>query len=166
MNLIFSICVGIALSAACGFRVFVPMLVMSIAAKSGHLGLNPEFQWIGTWYALTAFAVATGFEIAGYYIPWVDNMLDWIMTPVAVIAGILASASLMVDAPPFFKWSVAIIAGGGAAGAIQGTTVVLRGASTATTAGLGNPALATVEWVLSTIVSALAVLIPMAMLAF
>src|ERR1051325_11169062 len=84
---VLSICLGIGLSAACGFRIFVPLLVMSIAAMSGHLALSPGFQWIATYPALLTFAVATAVEIAGYYIPWVDHALDTLATPASIVAG-------------------------------------------------------------------------------
>jgi hypothetical protein len=145
METLLSVCLGIGLSAACGFRVFVPLLVMSIAALSGHLTLAHGFEWIGTYPALIAFAVATCLEIGGYYIPWLDNLLDTIASPAAIIAGTLITASLITGVSPFLKWTLAIIAGGGAAGMVQGTTVIARGASSAGTGGLGNPVLATAE---------------------
>ncbi|MFQ5931753.1 MAG: DUF4126 domain-containing protein, partial [Nitrospiraceae bacterium] len=89
METLLSICVGIGLSAACGFRVFVPLLVMSIASRGAHLTLAPGFEWIGTYPALLAFAIASCIEIAGYYVPWVDNLLDTIATPTAIVAGIV-----------------------------------------------------------------------------
>src|SRR6266699_2021582 len=135
METLLSICVGIGLSAACGFRVFVPLLVMSIAALSGHLTLAHGFEWIGSYPALIALSVATCLEIAGYYIPWVDNLLDTISSPAAIIAGTLITASVITDLSPFLKWTLAIIAGGGAAGIVQGTTVVARGASSVGTGG-------------------------------
>src|SRR5438876_5727222 len=136
METLLSICVGIGLSAACGFRVFVPLLVMSIAALSGHLTLAHGFEWIGSYPALVAFSVATCLEIAGYYVPWVDHLLDSVSTPAAVVAGTVITASMVTDVSPFLKWSLAAIAGGGAAGLIQGTTVLARGASTVGTGGL------------------------------
>ena len=161
METLLSICVGIGLSAACGFRVFVPLLVMSIAALSGHLTLAHGFEWIGTYPAVVAFAVATCLEIAGYYIPWVDHLLDTVATPVAIIAGTLVSASMVTDLSPFLRWALAIIAGGGAAGMVQATTVLTRGASSAGTAGLGNPLVATAELTGSLLTSILAILTPL-----
>jgi hypothetical protein len=161
MEILLSVCIGIGLSAACGFRVFVPLLVMSIANMSGHLALAKGFDWIGSYPALIAFSVATVVEIAAYYIPWVDNMLDTIATPAAVIAGTLVTASLVTGASPFLKWALAIIAGGGVAGIVQGTTVVARGASTASTGGLANPLLATIELGGSIITAIMAVLAPL-----
>src|SRR5262245_62540931 len=97
MEMFLDVCVGIGLAAACGFRVFVPLLVASVAALSGHLHLSQSFQWIGTYPALVTFSVATVLEICGYYIPWVDHMLDTIATPAAVLAGTLVSASMFTE---------------------------------------------------------------------
>ena len=160
METLLSICLGIGLSAACGFRVFVPLLVMSIASLSGHLQLAQGFAWIGTYPALIAFAVATCLEIGGYYIPWLDHLLDTLATPAAIVAGTIVMASMVSGMSPLMKWSLAIIAGGGAAGLVQGSTVLLRGTSTATTGGFGNPIVATIELVGSVLMSILALVTP------
>ncbi len=158
---LFSVLVGVGLSAACGFRVFVPLLVMSLASLSGHLTLAPGFDWIGTYPALLAFGVATVLEIAGYFFPWVDHLLDLIAGPAAVVAGIIATASTVTGMSPLMRWSLAIIAGGGVAGTVQAVTSLARVASTATTAGLGNPLVATGEAVGSITLSLLAITIPL-----
>lgn len=162
METLLSIFLGIGLSAACGFRVFVPLLIMNIAAAalSGHLNLVSGFEWIGTYYAFTAFFVAAGCEVASYYIPLLDNILDTIATPAAIAAGTIATASVVGDTSPFLKWSLAIIAGGGVAGAVQSSTVVLRGTSTATTAGLSNSVLATGELASSIITPIISIALP------
>jgi hypothetical protein len=160
MELALSILAGLGLSAACGYRVFVPFLALSIAVMTGHMTPAHGFEWIGTPYALTAFAIATVLEILAYYIPWVDNVLDAVATPLAIVAGIVITASVLGDVPPFFRWSVAAIGGGGVAGAIQAATVLLRGASSATTGGLGNPIVATGELGGSVLTSILAIVLP------
>jgi hypothetical protein len=162
---IISVCLGLGLSAACGFRVFVPLLVLSVAAHSGHLSLGEGFDWIGSNPALIAFAMATGLEVAGYYVPWVDHFLDTIATPAAVVAGTVVTASVVADMSPFLKWTLAVIAGGGAAGLVQAATVAGRGASTATTAGLANPMFATIELGGSLMTSIAALLAPVALVA-
>ncbi len=154
--------VGIGLSAACGFRVFVPLLVMSVAAHTGHLHLARSFQWLGSDIALVAFSVATVVEIAGYYVPWLDHLLDTLATPAAVVAGTIVTAAMVSDLSPFLKWTLAIIAGGGTAGLVQGATVFTRGASTATTGGLANPVFATIELVGSLFTSILSLMVPVA----
>lgn len=160
METLLSICVGIGLSAACGFRVFVPLLVMSIASTAGHLTLSPGFEWIGTYPALAAFAIATCLEIAGYYVPWVDNLLDAIATPAAIVAGTIVMASTISGMTPFLKWALAVIAGGGVAATVQFATGMTRGVSTVTTAGLGNPLVATMEVSGAMILSLLAIGLP------
>ncbi|MEW6158323.1 MAG: DUF4126 domain-containing protein [Verrucomicrobiota bacterium] len=159
-----SICIGIGLSAACGFRVFVPLLVISMASLSGHLTLSPGFAWIGTYPALTAFAVATALEVGGYFIPWLDHALDTMATPASIVAGTIVTASMITDMSPMMKWTLAVIAGGGAAGLVQGSTVVLRGLSTGLTGGLGNPLFATAELGGALLTSLLALVAPLATL--
>ncbi|MFO7637745.1 MAG: DUF4126 domain-containing protein [bacterium] len=130
---------GIGLAAACGFRVFVPLLVMSIAALTGHLELAGDFAWLGTWPALVVFAVATLLEIAAYYIPWLDHLLDTIAGPAAIVAGIVVTASVVVGMNPVLRWPLAVIAGGGVAGTIQFATSSLRRTSEYVTAGFSQP---------------------------
>ena len=160
MDTLLSLGVGLGLSAACGFRVFVPLLVASIAAHNGYLALAPGFEWVGTPQALYAFATATLLEVLAYYIPWLDNALDAVATPAAVIAGMLASAAVFADLPPFLKWSVAIIAGGAAAGMVQGATGLLRLKSAVFSGGLGNPVISTLELLGALAMTVVALTIP------
>ncbi len=121
------------------------MLFISLAAHSGYLTLAPKFGWIATTPALVALAVATVLEIAAYYVPWVDHLLDTVASPAAAVAGVVASASVITGMDPYLKWTLAVIAGGGIAGSVQALTTGARGASTLTTAGFGNPIVSTVE---------------------
>lgn len=161
MEILLGICLGIGLSAACGFRVFVPLLAMSIASLSGHLTLSHGFQWIGTYPAFMAFATATILEVVAYYIPWVDNLMDSLAAPAAVVAGTIVAASSMVHMSPLMKWALAIIAGGGTAALFHGATTLLRGASTAVTGGLGNHAVATAELGIASGLSILSIALPL-----
>lgn len=160
MELALSICLGIGLSAACGFRVFVPLLGMSIAALAGHLNLSQGFDWIGTWPAFACFLTATILEVVAYYIPWVDNLLDSVATPVAVVAGTIVTAAVVTDMSPLMKWSLALIAGGGTAGIIQSASVALRGTSLLATGGLTNWGVASAELVASITTTILSVVVP------
>jgi hypothetical protein len=161
---VIGVLVGLGLSAACGFRIFVPLLVISIAARTGHLVLAFQFEWMGATPALIAFALATLLEVAAYYVPWLDNLLDTMATPAAVIAGIVVSASVIVDLDPFFKWTLSVIAGGGIAGGLQLLTTGTRHLSTITTAGAANPVVSTVELGSSIFLSALSLFAPLLVL--
>ena len=160
METLLGIAVGIGLSAACGFRVFVPLLIMNLMALGGYLHLSSGFAWIGSHHATVAFAAATILEVLGYYVPWVDHLLDIVATPAAVIAGTVATASMVIDLPPFLKWTLSLIAGGGIAGLVQGTTSALRVKSSLSTAGAGNPVISTLELVGSAVTALLAILAP------
>ncbi len=160
-KIILSLVMGLGLSACCGFRVFVPLLAASIATKMGVLHLGDGFQWMSSTTALVCFGAATIFEIAGYYIPFVDNILDTVTTPASVIAGTLLTASAIIpDLDPMLKWGLGIIVGGGSAGIIQAGTALTRATSTATTAGVANPIVATIEHILAIVGSIFSIVIP------
>jgi hypothetical protein len=161
LDLALSIALGVGLAAATGFRVFLPMLVVSAAAYTGYLPVGENFAWLGTPGALIMLGVAALVEILAYYIPGVDNLLDTLATPAAVVAGTLVSAAVITDLPPMLKWTTAIIAGGGVAGLTQGVTALLRAKSTVLTAGVGNPVIATAELGGSLLVSLLALAAPL-----
>lgn len=158
METLLGITIGIGLSAACGFSVFVPLLVMNLASLTGEIHVSPGFAWIGSYYATAAFGTATIVEILGYYIPWLDHALDIVATPAEVIAGTVTTASMVTNVSPFLKWTLSLIAGGGVAGLVQGSTVALRGISSVSTAGVGNLAVSTLELAGSIITALLAIL--------
>jgi hypothetical protein len=164
-DLALSIALGVGLAAAAGFRVFLPLLVMSAAAVTGHLPLSAGFAWLATPTALAMLSAAALLEVLAYYIPGVDNLLDALAAPAAIVAGVIASAAVMTDLPPVVKWTTAVIAGGGAAGLIHSGSAALRAGSTLATGGLGNPLVATAELTGSLLVSLLALAAPFAALA-
>jgi hypothetical protein len=155
-----SIALGVGLAAATGLRLFLPMLVVSAAAWTGHLPLGENFAWLATPHALILLSVAAVAEILAYYVPGLDNLLDALATPAAFVAGTIISAAVITDLPPMVKWAAAIIAGGGIAGLTQSVTTLLRAKSTLMTGTLGNPVVATGELGGSLIVSLLALAAP------
>ena len=160
-----SIVLGIGLAAATGFRVFLPMLIVSGAAYTGHLPLGDNFAWLGTAPSLVMLTVAAIVEILAYYIPGLDNLFDALATPAAFVAGTVLSAAVMTDIPPMVKWTAAVIAGGGIAGVTQGVTATLRANSTVWTGGLGNFIIATAELGGALLVAFLALAAPVAAIA-
>lgn len=160
MELLFSLCIGLGLSAACGFRVFVPMFIMSVANQTGHLELAQNFAWFGSETACLTFGIATAFEIGGYYVPWLDNLLDTVASPAAVVAGVIASGAVVTEMDPLMQWSIALIAGGGTAATAQASFALIRSGSSVATLGLGNPIISSVEWIGAIMLSLLAILLP------
>lgn len=162
MEILFSVLLGIGLSSAAGFRIFVPLLVVSLANRLDYLEVTGGFAWLGSTTALVIFAVATAIEILAYYVPWIDNALDAIATPAATTAGVVLTAAVLTDVDPVVRWTLAILAGGGSATVFQGLTTGLRQLSSLTTFGLGNPVVATGEAALSAGLALLAIAVPVA----
>jgi Domain of unknown function (DUF4126) len=164
MDILLALCIGITLSAACGFRIFIPPLIMSAGAIYGDFSLGENFAWMGTYPALIAFAAATIAEILAYYVPVIDNLLDGIAIPSAIAVGtVITSASIdgLTELDPLIRWAIAIVAGGGTAGIIEGFTAVTRGVSTTTTGGTANPIMSTAEALSAGVLSLLALLMPL-----
>ena len=158
-----ALCLGVSLAAATGFRLFVPCLVVSLAARCGLLHLSPNWEWIGSWPALITLGSATLIEVAAYYIPWVDNALDSIAGFAAPVIGtLLVVAVIPGDVKPVAAWTLAIVGGGGTALAVQAKTTAVRALSTALTGGLANPVVSTLEVAAAVVISVLAVLLPVA----
>ncbi|MEM7049700.1 MAG: DUF4126 domain-containing protein [Acidobacteriota bacterium] len=160
MEIVLSILIGTGLSAAAGFRIFVPFLIVGLAQRTGHLNLAEGFDWMGSTPALIAFGVATVLEVLAYYVPWLDNALDLLASPSAVVAGVVLTASVVTDLDPFLQWTLAAVAGGSAATVVQGLTTSTRQLSTLTTAGFGNPLVSTSEVAASAGLSVLALAVP------
>lgn len=157
---IISIFLGIGLAASVGFRVFLPLFALSLAANNGLWDLNASWEWLGSLAAVVTFGAATLAEVFAYYIPWVDNLLDSLAIPLAAIAGTAVMVSTIAGLDPVVTWSLAIIAGGGTATAIKGASATSRLASTATTGGLGNPVISTLETGTATVVTLASILAP------
>ncbi|HYF15494.1 MAG TPA: DUF4126 domain-containing protein [Phycisphaerales bacterium] len=159
-SVILALVSGIGLAAAAGFRVFVPLLLLAVAARAGVVPLAPSFAWLSSDAALITLGSACALEIGAYYIPWLDHALDVIAAPAAVVAGSIAVAAPLAGFDPWLAWAVGIVAGGGAAGLVQGATILARGVSLIATGGLGNPIVATAENALAILVAAMAILVP------
>jgi type II secretory pathway component PulF len=158
-----SFLLGIGLSAAVGFRVFVPMLLVSLASMAGWITLSPGFQWMGTPVAALVFGVATLIELLSFLIPWVSNALDGIATPAATIAGVIMMAAVLTEMHPLIRWTLAIIAGGGVALTVQSATVVTRAVAAGATGGVANPVVGILEAIGALAVTITTIIIPMIM---
>lgn len=161
LDTLISLMLGISLSAACGFRVFVPLLMLSAASVIGHIDLPHDFDWVESDQAFILFAIASVLEIVGYYIPWLDHFLDLISTPAAILAGTIVTASAAPDTMnPLIQWTTALLVGGGTAGLTKGMNNILRLVSVMISAGLTNPVVATIELILAIVIALLALTVP------
>ena len=156
-----AVAIGIGLAAATGFRVFLPLLIAGAAARWADLPLANGFQWLATTNALLALGTASVVEVAAYYIPIVDHALDVLGGPVAVLAGVFASASTMVDIRPGVMWPIAVVGGGGMAALVKVMSALVRTKSGLWTAGLANPAVSTGETAGAIVTAIAAIVFPL-----
>lgn len=154
---------GVALSAGSGFRIFIPLLISNLAARMGWVSLSDDFAWMASDSATILLVVATIAETGAYYIPFIDNLLDTLALPASVLAGTLLTSQFLEIHDPVIQWGLALVAGGGVAGTVQAGTSLLRLGSSKFTAGTGNGIVSTVENILSSLVSLLAVWLPVIM---
>jgi hypothetical protein len=145
IEIVLGVVTGIALSATCGMRVFVPVFGVSVAALTGHLDLADGLAWLGSPVVAISAGVAMLAEIVAFYVPWLDHALDGIAAPLAVVAGTILTASQIHDVSPYLQWALAIVAGGGTATIFQTKTMALRATSTLGTGGIANPVVSTAE---------------------
>ncbi len=160
MELLLSILIGVSLSATSGFRLFIPLLVLSGFSLLGWIELSPGFAWLGTYHSFAALLIAAVLETAAYFFPYIDNLLGAAATPVKTIAGILIAASVMVEMPAMLTWTLAIILGGGSAfgGSLISNTA--HAGSTVATGGSANPLLSIFESIIAFVLSVLSILAP------
>ena len=105
-------------------------------------------------------------EFSAYYVPLVDNLLDTLATPAAVVAGIGMTAISLEGSDPIIQWAIAIVAGGGMSATIQTATVAARGISSTFTLGVANPVVATGENIASVALALIALLFPILAILF
>ena len=161
MEVLIGLCLGITLSAACGLRIFIPPLILSIASLVGDLQLMPNLQWLGTYPALMVLVTATVVEILAYYVPGISNLLDLIEIPTAIALGTVLTAASLGELDPILQWSLALLAGGGTAGIVESATAATRFAATTVTVGAANPIVSTAEAALSIFLTVLGLVLPL-----
>ncbi|WP_407557136.1 DUF4126 domain-containing protein [Winogradskyella sp. 4-2091] len=166
METILSVFLGVGLAASVGFRVFLPLFALSLAAYFNVWELNESWLWIGSTTAVITLGIATLVEIVAYYIPIVDNALDTIAIPLATIAGTAVMVSTVADLSPVITWALAIIAGGGTAAAVKSSAGITRAGSTVSTAGFGNPIVSTIETGSSIVMSIVSIFLPILAILF
>jgi len=165
MQLVASIVIGICLSAACGLKVFVPPLVAGLAHKAGVLSLSEHTQWLGTWPAISALAIAVVCEFVGFCIPVFGNLLDIIATPASVVAGAFLMSSQVETSSPLVNWSLAIAGGGVTSGLVATIMAAIRSGASIVSAGISNFFVALFELASAAIITVLTLFAPLICLA-
>ncbi len=136
---------GVSLAACAGLRAFLPLFAVGLAGRLDWIPLTSHFEWLESTPTLIVFGSAVAAELLADKIPWFDNLLDLVQSFVKPIAGVIATASVLHELTPLQGAVLALVLGGGVAGATHLAKANLRLVSTAATGGLANPVVSTVE---------------------
>ncbi|HEX7150670.1 MAG TPA: DUF4126 domain-containing protein [Thermoanaerobaculia bacterium] len=161
-ELTLALLLGVGLSASTGLNTFLPLLLLSAAAKFHVAGitLNGSFGWLASDTAIIILIVACILEIIADKVPAVDHFLDAVGTFGRPIAGGLAMASVLDGADPVVAAVVGLIVGSPISLGFHTLKAGTRVASSAVTFGCANPVISIVEDIISLGLSVLAIFVP------
>ena len=161
-NIFLGILLGLGLSASTGLNTFLPLLLLSAAARFHIAGvaLGTKFEWLTSDAAMITLIIACVIELVADKIPAVDHFLDTAGTVIRPLAGALASASVLTGVDPMVAAIVGIIVGAPTSLGLHTLKAGTRVASTATTFGCANPIISVIEDVISFCLSVTAIFLP------
>lgn len=159
-----SILGGFGLAGAAGLNAYIPLLILGIASRLGYADLQAPYDLLGSNVGLGVLALLLLVEVLADKVPGIDHANDVINTVVRPAAGgVLALANSGVGTPhPGFLLILGIFTAGG----VHATKATARPLVTATTAGLGNPIISTIEDVVSFGMALLALIAPLVVAIF
>ena len=153
-------CLGIGLSAACGIRAFLPLLLVALNQRFNLIQTSFHLEWLDNNIVLIVLCVATIIELIAYYIPLIDHALDFIGSPLVFLVGAMSMASVIPDMPVYIDNILSIILGGSTALSMNGLMGIGRMKTTTLSAGAANPVYATLENIVSMVLTLLSFIIP------
>lgn len=161
-NIVLGLLLGLGLSASTGLNTFLPLLLLSAAARFHIAGvqLGTKFEWLTSDGVMIALIVACILEIIGDKIPAVDHFLDATGTFLRPLAGALASASVLTGVDPKIAAILGLIIGAPTSFGLHTLKAGTRVASSATTFGCANPIISLIEDVISFSLSVLSIFAP------
>jgi hypothetical protein len=148
-----------ALTTAAGIRGLLTLALVSIAIHF-HWLLAPEgFSWLGSNQTTIILCAVAVLDFVGDKIPIVDNMLHVVqMIAKPAVAAILVGGTVHGHSTPELLGLMAL--GALNAVGVHTASATIRGASTATTGGVGNPVISLVEDVIAAATTSLAIFYP------
>jgi len=161
MNGVSSVLAAFGLSASAGLNAYIPLLIVSLMARfTNWVTLSEPWDAMSSWWVIGALSILTMIEFFADKFPAVNHVNDAVQSFVRPAAGAVlfaASTGAATQIHPI----VAIIAGLVVAGSVHATkSLAIRPAVTATTAGAGNVPISILEDVVATVLSILAVVVP------
>jgi len=164
MDLLLGIFSAFGLSASAGLNAYIPLLVVALLARFTHLiKLTPPWDTLANGWIIILLIFLSLIEFLADKIPAVNHVNDIIQTFIRPTAGAIvfaASAHIVSDIHPVLALSLGLLVAGGVH-AVK--SALVRPAVTATTGGAANVPVSLAEDFISTIVSLLSALAPVAL---
>jgi hypothetical protein len=161
MDVLLGIFSAFGLSASAGLNAYIPLLVVGVLAHYTDLiKLNSPWDTLANPYILILLGVLVIIEMLADKIPAANHVNDLIQSFVRPVAGAVAfaaSAQVVTDINPILALACGLFVAGGVH-VVKAAAV--RPAVTATTGGAGNLPVSIAEDVASTVLSVLAIVIP------
>lgn len=154
------------LSASAGLNAYVPLLIVALMARfTDWITLSESWDPLTSWWTIAVLVMLGLIEFFVDKVPAVNHINDAIQTFIRPTAGAIlfaASTSAVTNLHPV----LAIIAGIMVSGGVHvAKSAAVRPTVTATTAGAGNIPVSIAEDVTATVLSMLAVVLPVAIAA-
>lgn len=162
LDMITPVFLGISLSAACGLRALIPVLVFGVAVAAGHISPSSGFAWIGSSAALAAFAALAGAELFASFTEKAGRLFDLAATPIAMLVGSLLAMAAFRDVDVLVGTLVPLIIGVGIAGPSQSLVGLMRARFVAASGRKGRAVAGLAEASGALLLAALGVLAPLA----
>jgi len=159
-----SLATAFGLSTAAGLNAYIPLFLVAILSRTTLLvTLNEPYDALSNWWVIGTLGVLLAVEVLVDKIPVADTVNDVIQTFIRPAAGaiLFAASTNVIGLHP----ALAAVCGVIVAGGIHVAKAGARPMVAATTAGVGDPVVSTVEDTVSFITSVLAVVAPYLMLA-
>jgi hypothetical protein len=158
---ILALLTALGLSSTAGIRAYLPLLALAIGSNidNSALPLQPNFQSLKSPPLIIILAVLTLLEIAVDKVPVIDHFSDLVHTIIRPFSGAIIMAGTQNSLSDVSPW---LAAGVGAVLALAFHTVkaTSRPVVSATTAGVGNPIVSTIEDILAAVMSVLLIAAP------
>lgn len=161
MDLFTGIFTAFGLSASAGLNAYIPLLLVGLIARYTNLmQLSAPWDTLANPWIILMLCILVIIEMLADKVPAVNHINDVIQSLIRPAAGAVAfaaSSNVVTDVSPVLAMACGLLVAGTVHVAKAG---VLRPVVTATTGGAGNVPVSIAEDIVSTVLSILAIVLP------
>ncbi|MGI8625574.1 MAG: DUF4126 domain-containing protein [Geodermatophilaceae bacterium] len=147
------------LSGAAGLNAWLPLLAVGLGDRAGWLDLGSPYDILSSTPGMIVVGLLLVLDLIGDKIPALDSLLHVIGLVIAPASGAVLFAA-QTDLTSDLNPAVAAVLGAVTAGSLQAGRAAVRPFVTASTGGIGNPAVSAAEDGTSLLLTGLAFALP------